>query len=518
MNTSPEVLQRHVRGYARARRGGAARSVPGVWRARGALPAEHELAATPMQHSTVGLPVSACQSRHACGRRIAATFTGERESSAHFVRSGEWSNRRATERRSPRSIRRVKKPMPRLRTPRSPNIDRPRARRPGALCLALALIVTPACMSNPRDRQVIADPQQFWVEGLLPWPNTAVSVDVSPDGANWTPMYNATASSSSTAQTDDSGQNWYRYSAAHNFGIPSLWSGNLSTHTAKLRVRTYVRGSNHASGIYDPNQDTALSSFDDNASTNGSRATAVTDCVKAHITNGFADVINNCKGSRSPIATVSTACGSSGQICCGTDGCDSGLGCGADNVCEVCGASNQPPCQDVASQQPTCNGGLQLTESNTCGTCGGNGQIACFQGYCNRGYAVAYPGGGKCQPCGAQNQPVCQQPGGQPTCNSGLKPNSTYICVGGNPPPPSHPKPPPTTQPPPCGGTNQICCSTGSSCNAGLWCTTGVCSKNPPGACDYLGEPCCFDGSTSNLSCSNTYDPALYCGAGYCVH
>ncbi|HEX4354576.1 MAG TPA: hypothetical protein VHZ95_16720 [Polyangiales bacterium] len=391
------------------------------------------------------------------------------------------------------------------------------SRRLGVLSAALALISTTACMSNPRDRQVIADPHQFWVEGLLPWANTSVSVDVSPDGASWTPMYNATTSSSATAQADDSGASWYRYSAPHDFGMPSLWSGDLSTHTAKLRVRSYVRGSNHATGIYDPNQDTALTSFDDNASTNGSRATAVTNCVTAHIDNGFADVINNCKGSRSPVATVSTACGSSGQICCGTDGCDSGLGCGADNMCEVCGGNGQQPCQNVATQQTICNGGLQLTVAGTCGTCGGNRQGACSQGYCNQGYAVAYPGGGNCQPCGALNQPVCQRPGGQPTCNSGLKPNSTYTCVSGNPAPPAKPmptQPPPT---PPCGGANELCCG-GSSCNAGLWCTTGVCSKNPPGPCDFLGETCCFDGSTTNLTCSGVYDPQLYCGAGECRH
>jgi hypothetical protein len=372
-------------------------------------------------------------------------------------------------------------------------------------------------MSNPRDRQVIADPQQFWIEGLLPWANTAVSVDVSPDGANWTAMYNATTSSSSTAQADQSGQNWYRYSASHDFTQPQLWSGNLSTHTAKLRIRTYVRGSNHPDGIFDENQDIGLASFDDNADSNGSRARAVTACVKDHISNGFADVINNCKGARSPVATVSTACGSNGLICCGTDGCDAGLGCGLDNRCEACGANGQPGCQDIATQKIVCNDGLSFTQDQTCGTCGGNRQAACFQGYCSTGYAVAYPGGGKCQPCGARNQPACQQPGGQPSCNSGLKPNDTYTCVSGNPPaPPAKPPVTPPAPPPRCGEANTLCCN--GNCNAGLWCTSGICSPNPPGPCDYVGEPCCFDGSTSNLSCSNSYDPALVCPAGYCTH
>jgi hypothetical protein len=375
-------------------------------------------------------------------------------------------------------------------------------------------------MSNPRDRQIIADPQQFWIEGLVPWPNSDVSVDVSPDGANWTPMFNATASSSSSGQTDDSGQTWYRYSAAHDFTAPQLWSGNLSTHTAKMRIRTYVRGSNHPDGTFDPDQDIVLASFDDNADSNGRRARDVTNCVKEHYSNGISDVINSCKAARSPVATVSTPCGTNGLICCGSDGCDPGLGCGVDNRCEACGGDGQPGCQDIATQQTVCNEGLHFTQNQTCGTCGGNRQAPCFQGYCAPGYAVAYPGSGNCQPCGARNQPACQQPGGQPTCNSGLKPNDTYTCVSGNPPPPQTPPPPPQTPPPAptrCGEANTICCN-GTSCNAGLWCTTGFCSPNPPGPCDYAGEPCCFDGSTSNLSCSSVYDPALVCGAGYCQH
>jgi hypothetical protein len=404
-----------------------------------------------------------------------------------------------------------------------PSRSRATQRAQRAALMMFLIAGATACMSNPRDRQTITDPKQFWIEGLLATPNTTVSVDTSPDGINWTPDYAASVNSSSKPTADPIGQNWYRYSKATYLGWPKYWSGDLATHTAKMRVRTYVRGSNHPDGPFDPNQDVVNASFDDDSPANGSRATAVQSCVRAHYNNGWADVINSCKAARTPVATVSTPCGASGQICCGTAGCDPGLRCTSNDVCGVCGASGQTPCQDVPSGNAYCNSGYNIGTDALCRVCGGNGQKPCWGNYCRVGYSVEYQAAGSnpnCQPCGALNQPACQQPNTAPTCNTGLRPNSFYKCVSAstvtNPPTQPAP-PPPSSMSPVCGGAGNICCG-GTSCNSGLYCSSGFCSPNPPGDCDYLGEACCFDGSTTNLSCSSVYDYQLKCNSGYCGH
>jgi hypothetical protein len=150
-----------------------------------------------------------------------------------------------------------------------------------------------------------------------------------------------------------------------------------------------------------------------------------------------------CTGQADGGAGTCQACGGANQPCCpGQTACTTGLTCVVSptgDVCATaCGASGQICCGN--NNNGTCNAGLGCAGRNAgqgapgmCATCGGSGQVCCSTvgvpadagiTACMTPLAcIVATGGNQCGTCGASGQACCGQ-GNNGTCNAGL------VCTG----------------------------------------------------------------------------------------
>lgn len=128
---------------------------------------------------------------------------------------------------------------------------------------------------------------------------------------------------------------------------------------------------------------------------------------------------NKCDSGLGRIGGLCRNCGDVGEVPCDS-GCKGGLR-RKNGLCAVCGAHGQPPCDTGCLPGTVQQGGL-------CTNCGNNMQIPCANGWCAYPLKVA---AGLCRYCGAQAQPPCDAGG----CNAGLIVGAGGTCTTPSPPP-----------------------------------------------------------------------------------